>query len=282
MIKNFTFYNQINKNGFTKFQFLDNENVNKLIKIYDYYQKNHTSLNESFKGTSWINDNELKLSVSRETISVVEPFIEKHFQNYRIIGATYLLKNKADQKSKVDFHQDWTYVDEKKYFSMNVWVALEDIDKEKGGLFFVPKTHRFGNYIRSAPSYPIPFKKIFKSLEKLKKSVEVKAGECICFNNKIIHGSFPNLINSDRLVLVFTLIPNEAKLIHHYIENPKKPNELTQYTLDNETFMTLERSKPPSKYLKKEKLNTEYPDYTSLSFLAHLFWLNIIDLFRKY
>src|SRR5436190_1579582 len=82
------------------------------------------------------------------------------------------------------------------------------LDIYNGTLYVIPFSHKiFSNYLRPSPKYPVPFNRILTLLKKIAKPIQLKAGECICFDNKTVHGSFANTSQSKRLVAVATIYP---------------------------------------------------------------------------
>jgi len=183
-----------------------------------------------------------------------------------------------DAGSAVPPHQDWTYVDESRFSSMNVWMALEDMTIDKGCLWIIPRSHRIGNFLRPAPSYPWPFSNISSFIERFKKPVLLKAGECVCFNNKLIHGSYPNKGGSYRLAVVTTVYPQEAHLLHYYVDDTSRNDSATEYAIEKKVFLTMPRGMPPSRFFNSKKVHLSFPTYTRTDFCTELFRLCLSDM----
>lgn len=277
MINNDIHFRQFKLLGYTSFSLLSPECVSALKTVFQQYEAVHNISDEKFKGSGWIKDKKVILELNEEIDKILYPILSCAFSNFQVLGYNFLLKEKNDADSFVPPHQDWTYVDETKYYSMNVWIALEDVNEENGCLYFLPRSHRVGNYIRAAPQYPVPFKDFSAQLNPLTVNISIKAGDCVCFNNKTIHGSLANKSNTHRLALVTTLLPKSAKLVHNYIHDIERSECITKYEIDNDTFLTLERGQPPEKYISKEEISYTYPTWTFSSFKRQLFVLRIKD-----
>jgi hypothetical protein len=253
--------------GFCSFRLLSAQQIQELKAIYRHFEEAHNRSEEKFRGTGWINDYRIADEVNRAVATVVEPALNEYFLHHQILGYNFLLKS-CGADSAVPLHQDWTYVDEQLYFSMNVWIALEDTDLRNGCLMVVPCSHHiFGHYLRPSPAYPVPFRNIRPWLAAFARKIPLRAGECVCFDNRTVHGSFPNLTPSNRLALVTTLYPAQAKLLHHYVHNPQRPEEITTYELTAKDFFKIKRGAPPASYVHKTTNRTTYPHFSAFDFL---------------
>ena len=254
------------KQGFVKFPLL-NDAVMMLLKgIYQEFNDAHQLSPEKFRGTGWIQNETIVNAINERVHPVMTPVLAQHFQTYEILGYNYLQKERGTD-SAVPPHQDWTYVDESLYYSMNIWIALQDITIHDGCLYMIPGSHRYGAYLRPAPSYPIPFAAVTPFLSRFKRPIEMKAGDCVCFNNKTIHGSYPNMGDTMRLALVTTLYPTDAKLLHHYVPDVRDPGAVVEYEIDKKTFLNITRGKAPSQFISKRNLSTSYPVLGRTAFL---------------
>lgn len=266
MFKNQHLKNQFLKKGYCSFPLLSKQQINSLKDIYNNYKDQHNQSKEKFRGTGWIESASVREEINTIAAPVMEEALNTHFQGHQILGYNFLIKEKGDE-SAVPLHQDWTYVNEEEFFSMNIWVALEDVTPNNGALFLIPYSHKiFSGYLRPSPSYPIPFEKIKRLLSLFKRSVFLKAGDSICFDNRTIHGSYPNMSDNERLVFVATIFSCKAKLLHHYIHNNLLPEKVTEYIINKEDFFKIKRGKPPLNYIEKSNVETKYSRVSACDF----------------
>ncbi|MCS6933619.1 MAG: phytanoyl-CoA dioxygenase family protein [Chitinophagales bacterium] len=238
----------------------------------------HLKCPDKFKGTGWIDDAELRIQISKQISDILSGQIEVHFQLFQVLGYNFLLKE-SDIDSRVPPHQDWTYVDESKYYSFNLWLALEDILPEDGAIQVLPFSHRiFSGYLRPSPAYPIPFAAYRDKLLPFMKTIPMRAGDCICFSNAVVHASLPNTGRGLRPVVVCTIYPKEATLLHHYVHNISTPNEVVEYHISSEQFLKINRGQPPQCYINKHFRHTRYPDITYQKFV--LIWYAQLYMYK--
>ncbi|MCW5906355.1 MAG: phytanoyl-CoA dioxygenase family protein [Chitinophagales bacterium] len=264
-----------NHKGYCTFPLLHESEVAEIVDIYNTYIHHHSSAETKFHGTGWIQNPEVRVEVSNRVAPILLSALSRSFTAFKILGCGFLQKETGED-SAVPLHQDWTYVDESRFFSMNIWIALEDVNMNNGAMFVLPYSHNiFSGYLRPSPAYPVPFKNIAGKLTPYCKPVTIKRGECLCFNNALLHGSFPNQSPSKRLVLVTTMLPENAVLLHYYTANSLIPEEVIEYTIDAETFLKMERGLPPGRYLKKASVKTKYTQQSFSRFMCNYIKLHL-------
>lgn len=261
--------NRFATKGYCTFKLLDSKEIDELLKLSSFFAEDHDAgkSGSKFHGTGWIQNQEKRLEINNRLLPIIDKAAARFFKDYKIIGSGFLQKEFGED-SDVQLHQDWTYVDEKTFFSMNLWVALENIAVANGAMYVIPYSHRvFSGYLRPSPNYPVPFKDIKPFLSIFKVPIVLQKGECICFNNALLHGSFPNLKDSKRLAVVATILPHSATLVHHYSFKQTLPEEVTEFAISNESFLKIERGLPPENYISKNPKQTRYPNFGRVKFL---------------
>ena len=165
---------QFEKDGFVKLALLDEAEIEDLASMREHYFPERGSV---FFSSSYLDDFELKMEISERIKKTIESKIEEHFINYRLIGAAYLIKG-VGPHSEMPMHQDWTIVDERQFYAVNIWIPLTDTNEENGTLELMKGSHRWNNALR-APTLPMSFDGLqWKILPKLT-VVEAKLGEVI-------------------------------------------------------------------------------------------------------
>jgi len=129
-----------------------------------------------------------------------------------------------------DLHQDNFYLRVKPGTCIAMWLAVDDADRENGGMVVVPGS---GNLDIVCPEAADERK--FFTTEHVpvpaglqEKAIDLKAGDVLFFNGSLIHGSYPNT-SRDRFRRAF---------IAHYV--PRSTTELshwyrTPYSFDRQT-----------------------------------------------
>lgn len=195
-------------NGYVKIQLLDEAQITQLTEVFNAIypvapEKFSTSIN--YDGT------EHKKRIQQAVYEVFLPKLAPVLANFKPLIGSFLTKRYSPE-SKLDLHQDWTFVDESKGFiSLNVWCPLVATNAENGNLCIVPKTHLLPRALRTAPASDFPYGAYRELYEPLAQAIPTKAGEAIIYDNALFHGSPANMTSELRLVAGILMIPEAAE-----------------------------------------------------------------------
>ena len=178
------------------------------------------------------NDYATNMVIKDRIRTILSPFYEKYFANYRSLTESFLVKP-ASTADELFLHQDWCYTNEAKHYSLTVWIPLEDVDEQNGTLFFLPGSHRWFNVLRSLT---LPTGRIASSnglLQHIEK-VNVKKGQAVVFHSGAFHGSYPNQTNRDRIVVTANVLEKDSPFLYY-----QKASETTAnvFHLDDNTLL---------------------------------------------
>ena len=229
-LKDAYYQNLLEVNGYFTLPFLTSETVAKINAIYhNYFNDKQTS----FYSSSFHPDMELKKKVNAEIIELVQSEIDNLLLDYKLLGSSFLKKNPNDN-NPLPLHQDWTVTDEVKYGSYTIWIPLQDTVENNGALRVIPGSHKVENHLR-APSIPVAFDAERNLFEQHLKTIPLKAGEAFVFNHKVMHASWPNYSDKERLALTLGLVPKEASLFMLYFDKQKQL--IHKYSMPDELFL---------------------------------------------
>lgn len=272
------YQNLLNVNGYFTLKLIDDETIQQLKNIYiTNFNDNETT----FYSSSFHQDINLKKEVNQQILNLLSETINQYFSNYKVLGTSYL-KKQANQHNPLPLHQDWTVTDEENYGSFTIWIPLQDTTIQNGAIQVISCSHHVENNFR-APSIPVAFEQERQLFEQHLQTLELKAGEAFVFNQKLMHASFPNQTNEERLALTIGLTAKEAKLFMLYFNAQK--HEISQYSMPDDMFLhypdiiekpligTLEKtySYYPKKFLYTDFLQTLFQNRQQLSTMQALF-----------
>ncbi|MBL4709584.1 MAG: phytanoyl-CoA dioxygenase family protein [Flavobacteriales bacterium] len=254
---------QFEKDGFVKIQLLEQGSVDSLNRYYQD-QKFDNKIEAGFH-ISLDNQNEdLVNEVSQKIKETLLPKSDLFFQDYQSFTASYVIKEPGKQNI-VPPHQDWTFVDENEFCSATVWTPLLDVTENNGALAVIKGSHRLFKHFRSSPSpqSKSPLSDHIFTLFPYTTVIEMKAGEALVFDNRLIHASPPNLSDQARVAVGIGITSQEASLRHYY-QNPKKENQLEAYEV-SPSFFNYYNNKRLSDLFDKGELPSELKQITSVS-----------------
>jgi ectoine hydroxylase-related dioxygenase (phytanoyl-CoA dioxygenase family) len=227
--------------GFVKLPLLNKEEIEDLKNYYatiNQEQPDKKGFHVSLDNT---NEHYVE-SVFKKLFAVLEPKLKPYLKDFKCFTASYVVKEPG-VNSWVPPHQDWSFVDETKYYSATVWIPLMEVNKQNGALGLIKGSHRVFDIIRNSPS-PESKSALSEHLKTLFPYAELQdmlAGEALIFNNKTVHTSPPNLSSEARIGVGIGITQEEADLLHYY-EVPNT-NTLEVYQVEKDFFRKYSNSK---------------------------------------
>jgi hypothetical protein len=224
--------NQFNELGYTKLGRISDKLIKELItlnntlSIPDYFNCGfNVGMNTDIKS--------LRKSMQDNLNSILSHIAQEYLNDFEIYTASFLNKlNRED--CFVIAHQDFTYTNEQEYPSFMCFIPLVDTTINNAALGFIPKSHKFFNYIRAFPFPQIPSPVTENSIELMRyfDIIELKAGEMVFFMHNTIHGSFSNYSNELRPAIGLSFIKKGINP-NLFIHNPKtKGKTLLKFEVD--------------------------------------------------
>jgi hypothetical protein len=213
---------EFDRNGFVVINLFSNNEIKDFVKLYDML--------EGAKGTANTNKNTYELSFFEKDVAskknkfnaiydFIKPFIDKHLDNYSPIIIN--LFNKEHGTGEVPVHQNWTFVDEKKYTSVSVWCPLQPVSHENGTLEVVPGSHKVISDYRG-PSIPWVFDELNEIMKtKYMVPLNLQPGEVAVIDDSVIHYSAINNTPIQRKAIQLILKPAEVSTIHCFKDSPE-------------------------------------------------------------
>lgn len=220
------------KEGIVKVPLLDKEEVS-VLKTYieEKTPLVHMANEYGFIQGVCLTDLALKKDLDETIRKVVHPKAEVVLDNFQSLIYTALGKG-ANSYSELDIHQDWSLVDEDKYFSISLWIPLIDSNERNGTIHYLEGSHlSYTN--KRAGSIPSIFTNNSKEIKKKMKPIEVKAGEALMFHQRLVHYSPINNSNKARISLISSLVPKDATIIQYYLNHNK---ELETFQMSKDFF----------------------------------------------
>ena len=174
--------------------------------------------------------------IHQELTSLLQPFLEEHFQDYKVMLSSYVVKL-SGPKSEFYLHQDTTGLDEHQHSPLNLWIPLDDVNENNGCLGVIEKSHKWFTPYRSI-SFPAPFDHIQNTVKQYLKPLVMKKGEVLFFDNRLLHNSFANNSNKTRVAVVCGLFPKEAKLTTCFKPEHKLGGEVEMIEHEDDFLIT--------------------------------------------
>lgn len=267
---------EFTKNGYVHLKnILSQDIINELLKVYEEIRKNsaYEETNYYVNSVSF-KSKEIKKITWEKVKEITMPHLSNvlNIDKLRIpISVGYCI-NPPNSISGSRLHQDPNLVDEQNAYSIVLWVSLTDADSSNGCLKVIKGSHLWGNSLRSNFHVRWHFDEFVEDiLDKNVIDIPTKAGDIICFDPALIHGSGKNKTNKERLAIQISAIPNNETLIT-VIEENRLFSKAKFYQID-ENYFTEESviQHPSAKYpvVKEQNMNYYYSKESIFKLLNH-------------
>ncbi len=181
--------------------------------------------------------------INDKVLGMINQKMPQYFSGYRLLSGRFLVKD-FNKQGLVTPHQDWSFTNEiEQTFSATIWIPLLDVHLQNGALGVIQGSHRIYKGIRATPLpvFKVPFEDCANRIFPYLKVLEMRAGQALIMNNRLIHGSPPNLSAQPRIALGAEIIPANATLYHYYLRPDTQ--EVEQYEIDDTFFYQYSNAK---------------------------------------
>ncbi|HLP52783.1 MAG TPA: phytanoyl-CoA dioxygenase family protein [Chitinophagales bacterium] len=245
---------QFQKDGYVQIPFITAEEVEGLKKkFFDLLPKSGGNITvDDLGGDSnaitydftFIDKNiEYKQAVYDVVTEYFKPHVAKWLADFRPIIANYI--RKQSETGEVPLHENWAFVDERKYTSVSIWCPLVDSFEENGTLQVVPGSHKRYGEVRG-PMIPWELENIKHEIIKdYLVPMNLKAGNAVVLDDSIVHYSAINKTNQLRLAIQLILVPAEVPSIHYHMNPAKSKDNVEILEVDTEFYMQFNPWKQP-------------------------------------
>jgi len=201
--------------GFVQIQILDNHEIKKLEK---YFHLKTTQADKINLATFFSANVNYRKDVHYKINSIIEPRLASIVTNkFKSFFGNYMVK--PYKCSPLILHSDWSYVNEKRSQSFNVWIPLVEANSKNGGLWVVPKSHTIVKFLRGV-NLPRNYYQHIKLLQtKYAKPLKVKPGHAIVYDNRLLHFSYSNYTKKIRLAVSLFMLPTNESFYYYYMNS---------------------------------------------------------------
>jgi beta-hydroxylase len=221
----------LHRDGFVKFRLVDRSAAAQLRAEYGELRGWE---GEGFCSDLVLEDTDYRVAAQGKIGAALDTAAEDRFGGYTPFLHSFLVKHPGEG-SDLYVHQDWMYIDERTGDSTYaVWVALDDVTGHNGQLRVLRGSHHLPSGLRGT-NLISPWLEHRKVIDDRLVAVPVEAGECVVFNNRLVHASFPNHTEQPRLAAAVGMRPAHAPLTYF-----RRIDDTTaaQFEIDESFFTT--------------------------------------------
>ena len=250
---------ELQEKGFIRIPNLyDSKLIEELKTLYASYHTDHTDRHPLF----WNSMNDVPtqqgLELSAKILNIIRPSLIPLLSDFETPVAQFMSKN-FGPNTEVNLHRDTTIFEEEKYTYINLWIPLVDATPQTGCLYVVPYSHRVFTYCR-LHVFPWHYDYMRQDLNSHLAAVEVNAGDCVIFCDRMLHGSFSNLSAQFRPAVYLGAIAPNAQVSYYYYE--EKSNQVRVYAVPGNFYFEKDFSEPKGKYPLMTQFEFNPPHFT--------------------
>jgi len=164
-----------------------------------------------------------------------QPALEKIIHpDFEVLPGVHLIKSQG-LRSRLGYHQDSALVDERNSFSLQAWMPLQDTNWKNGTIYVIPGSSSYVNPQRG-PTVPNMLLESIRRVDKYGLPVNMKAGEVLFFNSRMIHGSSRNFRKQRRLAVNAIIKPRKEPIVYYFYDKRSNTENVEMYRITDEFY----------------------------------------------
>lgn len=221
--------------GFTVVDLLDAEDVRSLREGYKALPP---GAGTGFDSTILSPDPHYRRSVDDAIRACVTPRLRSLLEGHRVAFCTFAVKSASGADSEVPMHQDWSFVDERRFIALGLWCPLVDVYLENGCMQVVKGSHASPHPPRAACT-PFAYPEMVNNLRaNYLTPVPMKAGQALLFDNRLFHCSPANQSGAERVAATAVIVPEECKLRYYHQLNREQSGQIEVFEVEDSFYLT--------------------------------------------
>jgi hypothetical protein len=253
-------------------------NKTEIVEILSFYKDNHniSTVNGGFFVSIYSKDLEYRNKVHQFLLDRLSTKFNALFKHFKYTCLNYAVKYPGE-KGELFIHQDMAQVNEMEHSQVGVWIPLVDVSLGNGTLGILPYTH-FSIPPHRSLYHDLPYSKLYNRIQNYMQPVELKAGDLLLFDIRLLHKSFVNRSIEPRVSLATSVVPKEAKFSMTYRDPDSQSNEFELLELEDDFYLTFKDFKSE----KVTKPGTSTGEFVRIqeSFVSEQEFLSFIEHYK--
>ena len=257
------FKEDLEEKGYTILSFLNQQEIQHLIKVYQGNPFPEDAVTESpylYRSDSSL-DRQYRHQVTQEVKKIFSSKVERIFSDYKIVSGIFIYK--PQNSPSIALHQDPSIVDEALHQSLTIWCPLIDVDEQRGCLQIVEKSHLITSSPRPYFVYTgsnCDLQLVSLMQQHYLTSLSIHAGQAVIFDGRLFHGSAPNQLTNERISVYCQIVPKDSAINFVYRDS-KTSHKVEIFEVDDDFYEGYVKEQRPDKFKQVRVLN--HKTYTS-------------------
>lgn len=191
--------------------------------------------NSSYHCTFLDTNIDYKKRVRRLIQDNLMPYVNQVLNNYRMLNGSFYVKPSG--KGKLEIHENWCHLQDLSLTSVTAWIPLIPVTRQNGTLEIISRSHKLVPSIATFGGVHY-FQDFEQELENdFFEPVDMIPGQCIIFDDTLLHYSRDNMVVDPRIAIQIEIIPASVKPVLYYVDKQKHPGELEMLEVDEDFFL---------------------------------------------
>jgi hypothetical protein len=204
------------RDGYVIVPFADPERIRELADVYTSLP---SGISEGYYASMHSRDAAYKRAAHQAITERFWPVLGRLLVDHEPVVGAFMVKHPGPDTS-VPPHQDWIVTDESEGLALNCWFPVTPVTDEVGRMSVLPRSHRYLSGLRGSPGFPTQIESISAEVaQHLLEPMKVEVGEAIIYENRLLHGTPPNLSHDTRIVAYISAVPSGADRRHYFLND---------------------------------------------------------------
>jgi hypothetical protein len=222
---------RFDRDGYVTQDLLTASDIERLTELHDRHS-NDLMVSNAWSFTALSQDAAYRELMSDGIRAVLQPRIDAFLEGSRALLGNFFHKLPSSEGSKINMHQDWSWVDERQHPALSVWCPFVPVSEANGTLAVVPGSHRLSEQPRGFVAR-FPYLELEPVLAaKYSRHLALDAGQAVFFHQRLFHWSGANRSDARRLAANCSFVPVEAKVAFPHPDPQLHPDELELFEID--------------------------------------------------
>lgn len=180
------------------------------------------------------------LDVSREYRASVSALIDEFFTaplaadlpHHRLLAGNLYVKPPGT--GRFELHQNWQTTADLNDITVTAWCPLMDVTSDNGTICVLPGSHKLVPAIEAVTT-PKYYERFYdRVVEEWMVPISMRRGQCLIFDDTLLHWSDDNRSDADRWAVQIDLIPDTADPVVYWLNSEAEPKRFEAFHADRD------------------------------------------------
>lgn len=231
----------LRRDGIATFDFLNEQEFEDFRQIVEELgaEGDHDDVHlcTPFRLSAFNNSYDWKSHIYERVYTFLKAKMEALLENYEPLVINIFEKLPHTGDNSVAIHQNPSFVEEPDYKSVSLWIPMINVRRENGTLGVLKGSHDVFDAKRAA-NMPDVFASVATQLQNdWFEPLELKTGQAALLDDGVIHWSYPNITDENRVAVQLICVPRDTRHIYYYYdESSANDTRLNLYEVTKDFF----------------------------------------------